>query len=91
MHKHKMLGLNLHHYSTKCTNYLSSCSQQHQRLSNHCLQMIGRCWPLLLALSIGGPSIDVHGLVSVGKGNYLEGDGWVYLGKKTGLLFIFLK
>ncbi|XP_038070972.1 F-box only protein 41-like [Patiria miniata] len=40
---------------------------QHQRLSNRCLQMIGRCWPLLLALSVGGPSIDINGLVSVAR------------------------
>ncbi|XP_022091809.1 F-box only protein 41-like isoform X2 [Acanthaster planci] len=40
---------------------------QHQRLSNRCLQMIGRCWPLLLALSVGGPSIDIHGLVSIAR------------------------
>ncbi|XP_071792656.1 uncharacterized protein [Asterias amurensis] len=41
--------------------------QQQQRLSNHCLQMIGRCWPLLLALSVGGRSIDEHGLVSIAR------------------------
>ncbi|XP_033125390.1 uncharacterized protein LOC117123540 [Anneissia japonica] len=38
-----------------------------QKFNNKCLQMVGRCWPLLQGLCIGGMEIDVKGLVSVVK------------------------
>lgn len=42
-------------------------SQQPMRFSNRCLQMIGRCWPHLRALGVGGAGCGVQGLASLGK------------------------
>ncbi|NWV62055.1 FBX41 protein, partial [Malurus elegans] len=36
--------------------------QQPTRFSNRCLQMIGRCWPHLRALGVGGAGCGVQGL-----------------------------
>ncbi|XP_070539842.1 F-box only protein 41-like isoform X2 [Ptychodera flava] len=56
-----------------CRNILSfqvppmyPCLKPH-RFNNRCMQMIGRCWPLLRALSVGGIDVDAKGLVSVVK------------------------
>uniref|UniRef100_A0ABI7X8N8 F-box protein 41 n=1 Tax=Felis catus TaxID=9685 RepID=A0ABI7X8N8_FELCA len=40
--------------------------QQPTRFSNRCLQMIGRCWPHLRALGVGGAGCGVQGLASLG-------------------------
>lgn len=42
-------------------------SQQPTRFSNRCLQMIGRCWPHLRALGVGGAGCGVQGLASLGE------------------------
>lgn len=42
-------------------------SQQPMRFSNRCLQMIGRCWPHLRALGVGGAGCGVQGLASLGE------------------------
>lgn len=58
-------------------------SQQPMRFSNRCLQMIGRCWPHLRALGVGGAGCGVQGLASLGeslRGAGVGGDGkqaWV--------------
>lgn len=58
-------------------------SQQPTRFSNRCLQMIGRCWPHLRALGVGGAGCGVQGLASLGEsflGTGVEGGGkqvWV--------------
>ncbi|KAM3857460.1 F-box only protein 41-like [Diretmus argenteus] len=39
--------------------------QQPTRFGNRCLQMIGRCWPHLRSLSVGGAGCGTQGLVSV--------------------------
>ncbi|XP_030018211.1 F-box only protein 41-like [Sphaeramia orbicularis] len=39
--------------------------QQPTRFGNRCLQTIGRCWPHLSSLSVGGASCDTQGLVGV--------------------------
>lgn len=49
-------------------------SQQPTRFSNRCLQMIGRCWPHLRALGVGGAGCGVQGLASLGE-SFL-GLGW---------------
>ncbi|KAK6322967.1 hypothetical protein J4Q44_G00053060 [Coregonus suidteri] len=36
--------------------------QQPTRFSNRCLQMIGRCWPHLRVLSVGGAGCSIQGL-----------------------------
>nr|XP_033809679.1 F-box only protein 41 isoform X2 [Geotrypetes seraphini] len=41
--------------------------QQPTRFSNRCLQMIGRCWPLLRALGVGGAGCGVQGLASLAR------------------------
>ncbi|XP_008489306.2 F-box only protein 41 [Calypte anna] len=41
--------------------------QQPTRFSNRCLQMIGRCWPHLRALGIGGAGCGVQGLSSLAR------------------------
>uniref|UniRef100_A0A1A7WPP8 Uncharacterized protein n=1 Tax=Iconisemion striatum TaxID=60296 RepID=A0A1A7WPP8_9TELE len=41
--------------------------QQATRFGNRCLQTIGRCWPRLLSLSVGGASCSTQGLVAVGQ------------------------
>uniref|UniRef100_A0A669PIF8 F-box only protein 41 n=1 Tax=Phasianus colchicus TaxID=9054 RepID=A0A669PIF8_PHACC len=41
--------------------------QQPTRFSNRCLQMIGRCWPHLRALGIGGAGCGVQGLASLAR------------------------
>lgn len=48
-------------------------SQQPTRFSNRCLQMIGRCWPHLRALGVGGAGCGVQGLASLGR--QLSSDG----------------
>ncbi|MEQ2255176.1 hypothetical protein ILYODFUR_011102 [Ilyodon furcidens] len=40
-------------------------SQQPTRFGNRCLQTIGRCWPRLISLSVGGASCSTQGLVAV--------------------------
>ncbi|XP_058480564.1 F-box only protein 41-like [Solea solea] len=40
-------------------------SQQPTRFGNRCLQTIGRCWPHLRSLSVGGAGCGTQGLVSV--------------------------
>ncbi|XP_077864703.1 uncharacterized protein LOC100369563 [Saccoglossus kowalevskii] len=42
------------------------CQKPH-KFNNRCMQMVGRCWPLLRALSIGGIDVDEKGLVSITK------------------------
>lgn len=44
-----------------------SFSQQPARFSNRCLQTIGRCWPHLRALGVGGAGCGIQGLASLGK------------------------
>ncbi|XP_069375083.1 F-box only protein 41-like isoform X3 [Paralichthys olivaceus] len=39
--------------------------QQPTRFGNRCLQTIGRCWPHLCSLSVGGASCGTQGLVAV--------------------------
>nr|XP_009680168.1 PREDICTED: F-box only protein 41 [Struthio camelus australis] len=41
--------------------------QQPTRFSNRCLQMIGRCWPHLRALGVGGAGCGVQGLASLAR------------------------
>ncbi|CAG11509.1 unnamed protein product, partial [Tetraodon nigroviridis] len=41
--------------------------QQPARFSNRCLQTIGRCWPHLRALGVGGAGCGIQGLASLGK------------------------
>ncbi|XP_068130261.1 F-box only protein 41 [Hyperolius riggenbachi] len=41
--------------------------QQPTRFSNRCLQMIGRCWPHLRALGVGGAGCGVQGLSSLAR------------------------
>ncbi|XP_030421059.1 F-box only protein 41 [Gopherus evgoodei] len=41
--------------------------QQPTRFSNRCLQMIGRCWPHLRALGVGGAGCGIQGLVSLAR------------------------
>ncbi|XP_041328472.1 F-box only protein 41 [Pyrgilauda ruficollis] len=41
--------------------------QQPTRFSNRCLQMIGRCWPHLRALGVGGAGCGLQGLASLGR------------------------
>ncbi|NXH12881.1 FBX41 protein, partial [Bucco capensis] len=41
--------------------------QQPTRFSNRCLQMIGRCWPHLRALGIGGAGCGIQGLASLAR------------------------
>ncbi|XP_071947498.1 uncharacterized protein [Antedon mediterranea] len=36
-----------------------------QKFNNKCVQMIGRCWPLIQGLCIGGIDVDIRGLVSL--------------------------
>ncbi|XP_058431049.1 F-box only protein 41 isoform X3 [Marmota monax] len=45
--------------------------QQPTRFSNRCLQMIGRCWPHLRALGVGGAGCGVQGLASLGPAFFL--------------------
>ncbi|XP_035986090.1 F-box only protein 41-like [Fundulus heteroclitus] len=40
-------------------------SQQPTRFGNRCLQTIGRCWPRLCCLSVGGAGCSTQGLVAV--------------------------
>nr|XP_046236036.1 F-box only protein 41-like isoform X1 [Scatophagus argus]XP_046236039.1 F-box only protein 41-like isoform X1 [Scatophagus argus]XP_046236040.1 F-box only protein 41-like isoform X1 [Scatophagus argus]XP_046236041.1 F-box only protein 41-like isoform X1 [Scatophagus argus]XP_046236042.1 F-box only protein 41-like isoform X1 [Scatophagus argus]XP_046236043.1 F-box only protein 41-like isoform X1 [Scatophagus argus] len=39
--------------------------QQPTRFGNHCLQTIGRCWPHLRSVSVGGASCGTQGLVAL--------------------------
>ncbi|XP_076019065.1 F-box only protein 41-like [Genypterus blacodes] len=39
--------------------------QQPTRFGNRCLQTIGRCWPHLCSLSVGGAGCGIQGLVAV--------------------------
>ncbi|XP_036406629.1 F-box only protein 41-like [Megalops cyprinoides] len=41
--------------------------QQPARFSNRCLQTIGRCWPHLRALGVGGAGCGVQGLASLAR------------------------
>ncbi|KAJ8382985.1 hypothetical protein SKAU_G00037630, partial [Synaphobranchus kaupii] len=41
--------------------------QQPTRFSNRCLQTIGRCWPHLRALGVGGPGCGIQGLASLAR------------------------
>ncbi|KAG8134162.1 hypothetical protein E2320_007294 [Naja naja] len=41
--------------------------QQPTRFSNRCLQMIGRCWPHLRALGVGGAGCGLQGLASLAR------------------------
>nr|XP_003229173.1 PREDICTED: F-box only protein 41 [Anolis carolinensis] len=41
--------------------------QQPTRFSNRCLQMIGRCWPHLRALGVGGAGCGMQGLASLAR------------------------
>lgn len=58
-------------YAARCFPDDLSCpplsSQQPTRFSNRCLQMIGRCWPHLRALGVGGAGCGVQGLASLGE------------------------
>lgn len=47
--------------------FFVSFSQQPARFSNRCLQTIGRCWPHLRALGVGGAGCGIQGLASLGK------------------------
>ncbi|KAJ8262228.1 hypothetical protein GJAV_G00164060 [Gymnothorax javanicus] len=40
---------------------------QPTRFSNRCLQTIGRCWPHLRALGVGGPGCGIQGLTSLAR------------------------
>lgn len=51
---------------------LSLFSQQPARFSNRCLQTIGRCWPHLRALGVGGAGCGIQGLASLGEREYLS-------------------
>lgn len=42
-------------------------SQQPTRFGNRCLQTIGRCWPHLRSLSVGGAGCGTQGLVAAGQ------------------------
>ncbi|XP_077992073.1 uncharacterized protein LOC144446194 [Glandiceps talaboti] len=42
------------------------CQKPH-KFNNRCMQMIGRCWPMLRALGVGGIDVDAKGLVSIAK------------------------
>ncbi|KAF6738354.1 F-box only protein 41 [Oryzias melastigma] len=42
-------------------------SQQPARFSNRCLQTIGRCWPHLRALGVGGAGCGIQGLASLAR------------------------
>ncbi|CAB1350562.1 unnamed protein product [Coregonus sp. 'balchen'] len=42
-------------------------TQQPTRFSNRCLQMIGRCWPHLRVLSVGGAGCSIQGLSALGE------------------------
>ncbi|KAF7252367.1 F-box only protein 41 [Varanus komodoensis] len=46
---------------------LATYSQQPTRFSNRCLQMIGRCWPHLRALGVGGAGCGIQGLASLAR------------------------
>ncbi|XP_061573142.1 F-box only protein 41 [Cololabis saira] len=41
--------------------------QQPARFSNRCLQTIGRCWPHLRALGVGGAGCGIQGLASLAR------------------------
>uniref|UniRef100_A0A673YU76 F-box protein 41 n=1 Tax=Salmo trutta TaxID=8032 RepID=A0A673YU76_SALTR len=41
--------------------------QQPARFSNRCLQTIGRCWPYLRALGVGGAGCGIQGLASLAR------------------------
>uniref|UniRef100_A0A8D0AAC3 F-box protein 41 n=1 Tax=Sander lucioperca TaxID=283035 RepID=A0A8D0AAC3_SANLU len=41
--------------------------QQPARFSNRCLQTIGRCWPHLRALGVGGAGCGIQGLASLSR------------------------
>ncbi|KAA0722082.1 F-box only protein 41 [Triplophysa tibetana] len=47
--------------------YMKSTRQQPARFSNRCLQTIGRCWPHLRALGVGGAGCGVQGLASLAR------------------------
>ncbi|KAF3837574.1 hypothetical protein F7725_005038, partial [Dissostichus mawsoni] len=47
-----------------CRN-ISSLQQQPTRFGNRCLQTIGRCWPRLQSLSVGGAGCGTQGLVAL--------------------------
>lgn len=59
-------------------------SQQPMRFSNRCLQMIGRCWPHLRALGVGGAGCGVQGLASLGES--LRGTGVGVMGSRRGCI-----
>lgn len=59
-------------YCVHYEDYASvSFSQQPARFSNRCLQTIGRCWPHLRALGVGGAGCGIQGLASLGKQNHI--------------------
>ncbi|KAG9344151.1 hypothetical protein JZ751_012633 [Albula glossodonta] len=49
----------------KSPGYMFLSSQQPARFSNRCLQTIGRCWPHLRALGVGGAGCGIQGLASL--------------------------
>ncbi|NWU39960.1 FBX41 protein, partial [Hylia prasina] len=58
--------------------------QQPTRFSNRCLQMIGRCWPHLRALGVGGAGCGVQGLASL----VWDHSPWASLHRPWGLLHL---
>lgn len=44
----------------------TSCSQQTTIFGDRCLQTIGRCWPQLHSLSVGGAGCGTQGLLALG-------------------------
>lgn len=61
------LWCNYCEYLTVLGLHFVSFSQQPARFSNRCLQTIGRCWPHLRALGVGGAGCGIQGLASLGK------------------------
>lgn len=54
---------------TNCVFTSFSVSQQATRFGDRCLQTIGRCWPHLRSLGVGGAGCGTQGLVDVGEFN----------------------
>lgn len=66
--------------------FLVGSSQQPARFSNRCLQTIGRCWPYLRALGVGGAGCGIQGLASLGKRSTIL---WLYF--YSGLIYNTLR
>ncbi|KAM7366694.1 hypothetical protein PAMP_016109 [Pampus punctatissimus] len=53
-------------------DYHRNTRQQSTRFGNRCLQTIGRCWPHLRSLSVGGAGCGTQGLAAVGVCNNIR-------------------